>query len=74
MDLIKPELVHLSATRSQRGKLTSIVASKEDEKPLKYLIGIDFTDNERLQKLLSAAGFEIEIFEVSKKDFEVRTS
>jgi hypothetical protein len=64
----------LAASCAVKGAPVTVVATKTNQEPLRYLLAIDASDKDVVSKTLTDVGFELRMFEVANKDFDVRLS
>jgi hypothetical protein len=74
MDFLRGDVIHLAAAYAVKGAPVTVVATKANQEPLRYLVAIDSSDKDLASKILTDAGFDLRMFEVVNKDFDVRLS
>ena len=74
MDFLRSDVIHLAAAYAAKGAPVTVVATKANQEPLRYLVAIDASDADVISKTLTDAGFKLMMFEVANNDFEVRLS
>ena len=74
MDFLRGDVIHLAASCAVKGAPVTVVATKTNQEPLRYLLAIDASDKDVVSKTLTDVGFELRMFEVANKDFDVRLS
>ena len=74
MYFLRGDVIHLAAAYAVKGAPAIVVATKTNQEPLRYLVAIDASDKDLVSKTLTDAGFDLRMFEVANKDFDVRLS